>query len=260
MGIPYFWQPDSEPTPMKATTATLIATVTILVTNLTGCGLWKGHTEPANQLGSLSLGASSEMRPDPQGAKNDLMLAMARNEEQQGHYLAAAKKYREMLADEWHPVAARRLAINSIRLGEPDKADSLFAECLNADPTNAELLADAAYWKYLQDEFDASEELVRRGLEQDPYLARLHNNLGIVLANRGDTEGAIKAFQSAGCSRQQALANLGHAMLTAGKPDQAKEYLSQASQGSTPDPKASRTLAKLAGRSEVALTSGHSTK
>jgi tetratricopeptide (TPR) repeat protein len=248
---------------MKATTTTLIATVAILVPSLAGCGLWKDRTEPATQLGSLPLGgntASNDPRPDPRGAKSDLLLAMARNEEQQGHYLAAAKKYRELLAEEWHPVAARRLAINSIRLGEPAKADSLFAECLNADPTNADLLADAAYWKYLQGEFDASEELARRGLEQDPYLARLHNNLGLVLANRGDTEGSIKAFQSAGCSRQQATANLGHAMLSAGNRDQAKEYLSQASQGSSPDPKASRTIAKLAQRPEVVRTSGHSTK
>lgn len=248
---------------MKPSTVMLIATVAILIPNLTGCGLWKDRTEPASQLGSLPLGTGSsrdEAGPDPRGAKSDLLLAMARNDEQRGNYLAAARKYRELLAEERHPVAVHRLAINSIRLGEPDKADALFAECLTADPTNAELLADAAYWKYLQGEFGASEELARRGLEQDPYLPRLHNNLGLVLANRGDAEGALRAFQSAGCSRQQALANLGHAMLSAGNQDQAQEYLSQASQGTNPDPHASRTIAKLAQRPEVVRTSGHSTR
>ena len=193
-------------------------------TLLSGCGLWRKTENPLDQIGLPGqpiTRVANETKPNSRQAKIDLLLALAQNDEKDGQHLAAAKKYQEVLEIERHPRAVHRSAILALRLEDANKAESLFAESLAADPNNVELLADLAYWKYLQGQLDEAEGFVRRALTKDPYSPRARNHLGLILAQQGKTDAAIREFELAGCDRSQALSNARHAVASAGPARQA---------------------------------------
>lgn len=179
-----------------------------------GCGQMKPAIRPVNLSSGPQLLPAAEtepVKPNPEQAKIDLLMAMAKNDQRRGNYAAAAKKYQEVLNTLPLPEAYHRLAIVSVRLGDSTKAEQLFEEAIRLNPDHAELLADAAYFEYLQGDLVKAEQYARRGLKQDAYLVRLHNNMGLILAARGKDQEAVTEFRLSGIDQTAALANLDHA-------------------------------------------------
>ena len=239
-----------------------------LMIGLTGCAAWTKQQRPEESLsrtmGNLSASSLSDnnstAQPNTKQAQIELLMVFAQQDEQRHDYAAAVKKYQDILKLESNLTASHRIAVAWAHLGEHAQADKAMGDCLKAAPDNPEILADAAYLQYLQNHLDEAEKLSRRGLTLDPNLPRLHNNLGLILAQRNLPEAALQEFQLAGCSPQQAFANVGHAYALAGQFDKAQPYLQQASVGPSPDARAAKTQAIIAGRGAVVPASSYSTK
>lgn len=234
----------------------LLPLVWLVLSLATGCESWRKRDQTLDQAARASQPTIPEPKPNPRQAKIDLLLAMAQNDERDGQFLVAAKKYQEILEIERHPRAVHRSAILAVRLGDDDKAERLFAESIQAAPEDAEWLADVAYWKYLRGDLDAAQSMAQRAIKQGPYSARAHNHLGLILAQQGKTDAALRAFELAGCDRQQALANARHALLSNGQIAQADAL----AQRTATDP---RTVSNTASRSptnRVATMANYSTK
>ncbi|MFM2000890.1 MAG: hypothetical protein RI963_316 [Planctomycetota bacterium] len=223
-----------------------------------GCGPLKPAIRPVNLSSGPQLLPAAEtepVKPNPEQAKIDLLMAMAKNDQRRGNHAAAAKKYQEVLNTVPLPEAYHRLAIVSVRLGDSAKAEQLFAQAIRMNPEHAELLADAAYFEYLRGDLAKAEQYARQGLERDAYLARLHNNLGLILAAQGKDQAAVTEFRLSGIDQTAALANLDHARRRQGAMTDSRHNL-------PPD----ATLAKQAPpeqatvSSGVEMTAGYSTK
>jgi tetratricopeptide (TPR) repeat protein len=198
---------------------------------------------------------------DVKQTQTDLLLALGTNYENHGNLTAAAKAYQDVLALGPHPEAAHRLALVSLKQGEPERALELLKSCVSATPGDQELLTDLGYALYLGGDLAGAEEWTRRGLALDGRHPRALTNLGLILACTDRVEEALQAFQRAGCSEADALSNVGHALLVHGYAEPAEHYLRLAAQASRPSAKASETLSKLASRSgTTAIPASYSTR
>lgn len=206
--------PASESAPVIPSLGSFGPLAALLGILVCGCGQLKPAIRPVNLSSGPQLLPAAEtepVKPNPEQAKIDLLMAMAKNDQRRGNHAAAAKKYQEVLNMIPLPEAYHRLAIVSVRLGDATKAEQLFAEAIRINPDHAELLADAAYFEYLQGDLAKAEQYARQGLKQDAYLARLHNNLGLILAAQGKDKEAVTEFRLSGIDQTAALANLNHA-------------------------------------------------
>lgn len=79
----------------------------------------------------------------------------------------------------------------------------------------------------LQKKTDEAESEFRKALESGAASATTHNNLGVVLARRGDLQGALEQFQF-GADEAAAHNNLAVALLEAGQYEQSREELVKA--------------------------------
>lgn len=191
----------------------------LLGISICGCGPLKPAIRPVNLSSGPQLLPAAEtepVKPNPEQAKIDLLMAMAKNDQRRGNHAAAAKKYQEVLNTVPLPEAYHRLAIVSVRLGDSAKAEQLFAQAIRMSPDHAELLADAAYFEYLRGDLAKAEQYARQGLKRDAYLARLHTNLGLILAAQGKDQAAVTEFRLSGIDQTAALANLDHARRSQG--------------------------------------------
>ena len=206
--------PASESAHVRPSLALSGPCVALLGILVCGCGPLKPAIRPVNLSSGPQLLPAAEtepVKPNPEQAKIDLLMAMAKNDQRRGNHAAAAKKYQEVLNTIPLPEAYHRLAIVSVRLGVSAKAEELFAQAIRMSPDHAELLADAAYFEYLRGDLVKAEQYARRGLKRDAYLARLHNNLGLILAAQGKDQEAVTEFRLSGIDQTAALANLDHA-------------------------------------------------
>ena len=97
-----------------------------------------------------------------------------------------------------------------------------FDLALKIDPSNPEILCDRGYGLYLRRRFAEAEASLRAAIAADRSHARSHNNLGLVLAARGDKDAALAEFVRAGCDRSDARANLALVLAMQGKLPEAK--------------------------------------
>jgi Flp pilus assembly protein TadD len=103
----------------------------------------------------------------------------------------------------WH-----RLAVTYDKVGQAEYAGSCYERSLQLDPQNAELWTDFGYGKLLRGDLMGAEQCCRQAIWLNRQLARAHNNLGIVLAQSGNSDLAIEQFRLAGCDTDQAHRNL----------------------------------------------------
>jgi len=98
------------------------------------------------------------------------------------------------------------------------------AAALKADPT---VHNNLGYNLFLQDKPEAAEAEFRRALEFDAAFATARNNLGAVLARRGDLDGALEQFQMT-ADPATAHNNLAVVLFEAGKYEQSRQQLIKA--------------------------------
>ncbi len=164
----------------------------------------------------------------------------------------AVKRIKETL-----PKVVRPLS--EVRIGYDGKQVVVKSELGNFDPLTGQMVLDfevrqlhedvvrvlrpsagrdrarIAYELYLEasqldedpETMDQAEQLYRRALRYDPWLAIVYTNLGNIRFRRGDEEQAEKLYRSAldieGC-QPEAQYNLGYMMLHRGRPDEAIDY------------------------------------
>jgi tetratricopeptide (TPR) repeat protein len=90
-----------------------------------------------------------------------------------------------------------------------------------------ELYLEASQFDEDPETMDQAEQLYRRALKYDPWLAIVYTNLGNIRFRRGDEEQAEKLYRAAldiEQSQPEAQYNLGYMMLHRGSPDRAIEF------------------------------------
>ncbi len=154
----------------------------------------------------------------------DVRFALGRTHEEEGRPDQAEAAYRSALErDPRRADAEARLAILADRKGDGAGADRHFERALKLEPANPETLCDRGYSLYLRRRWSDAEASLRRALAADPAHPRAHNNLGLVLARRGDTDGALAEFARAGADRSDARANLALVLALEGRLDESRD-------------------------------------
>lgn len=109
-------------------------------------------------------------------------------------------------------------------LGDFTAGERALREAMAQDAGSARLHNDLGYNLLLQNKTEAAEGEFRRALELNPKSATPRNNLGVVLARRGDLQGALEQFQSV-ADAATAHNNLAVILLETGRYEQSREEL-----------------------------------
>jgi Flp pilus assembly protein TadD len=172
--------------------------------------------------------------PSPKTAADDVplacfggdpQLANAAALERAGKIEQAIEAYSERVrqnpdcGDAYH-----RLGILHDRINEPVQAQQYYHAALHNKDDDAQVLCDLGYSQYLQRRLREAESTLRQAIKLDPNLARAHSNLALVLAHSGRHREAKAEFARAGCSKAEALSNLGYALLWNQERDAAREH------------------------------------
>ena len=153
----------------------------------------------------------------------DVQVAFGRSLEDSGNLDGAEAAYRDALKHDPHRADAQaRLAVLCDRKGDTKGSALHFAAATRLDPRNPEIPCDQGYGFYLRRRWGDAEASLRRAIELDPRHARSHNNLGLVLARKGDDDGALAEFGRAGCDPADARSNLGLILAMEGRFAEAK--------------------------------------
>jgi Tfp pilus assembly protein PilF len=154
----------------------------------------------------------------------DIEVAMGRSLEEEGKLEEAESSYLSALKrDPKRADAEARLAILSDKKGDAAAADKHFARALKLKPKDPEILCDQGYSLYLRRRWADAEASLRKAIALNRSHARSHNNLGLVLARRGDNDAALREFALAGCDPSDARANLGLVLALEGRLEEAKK-------------------------------------
>ena len=196
---------------------------------LSGCGGLdhRKFARPPHPSASLLDSGPTAKVTSQQAA--DVQFAIGREHEDANRLDDAEAAYRSALGK--NPKRAdieRRLAIVLDQKGMTSEADQHFEGALKLTPKDPELLCDRGYCFYLRGEADAAEKLVRAALAVAPKHSRSHTNLGLILASRGDTGGAMAEFGRAGTDPADARSNLALALALGGKVEAARDQYAQA--------------------------------
>lgn len=186
-----------------------LAIGTTLVLLLVGGCVGKGKRPLWAQREKRSATAKSESVVLNARQTADVRLALGRTAEQQQNWRAASTIYRQLLEENpRHPEATHRLAILYDRQGDYEQSSQWFQRALKLKPGDPDLFCDIGYSHYSQGRYREAESHLKQAVAVAPDHARSHNHLGLVLAQKGDREGAFDAFRRANCSPAQAHANL----------------------------------------------------
>ncbi|MDA1051394.1 MAG: tetratricopeptide repeat protein [Planctomycetota bacterium] len=176
------------------------AIVGLLVTS--GCHLIK--TAPPSPP-PVSLEDSAETR-----------MSLAKLRERHGETTEAAELYQAILRDDPQNQAAHhRLAVIAAQGQQLDLADHHFEQALASGKPTAELLSDRAYAHYLRDELEMAENAARASLALEPHNAAAHNNLALILGDKGQFDASLAEFREA-VDEAEAQSNFAYVKAMAG--------------------------------------------
>ena len=112
-------------------------------------------------------------------------------------------------------------------IGRTGDALDVFARARTLDPSNGLPLVDAATVYLMNGERDRAAAAFTEAISVDPTLARAHNGLGVIAAERKDYPAALEHWQRAVSldpSDFRTLFNLGDLLITLGRPREARPY------------------------------------
>jgi Tfp pilus assembly protein PilF len=125
-------------------------------------------------------------------------------------------------ANAWH-----ELGLLYDELGDLTAGESALREAVARDAESDRLHNNLGYNLLLQNKAEEAEAEFRRALKLNPKSATTRNNLGTVLARRGDRQGALEQFQLA-ADAATAHNNLAVVLLETGQYEQSREELVKA--------------------------------
>jgi tetratricopeptide (TPR) repeat protein len=166
---------------------------------------------------------------------------LAKTSIQMGKYQEALHECEAMLAlnDKYFNALSLAGFVHN-RLGENEKAIEYLLKAADIEPENKLLLLDLAQVLATSGRPEEAIEVYSRLIAQYPNDFRIYQNLGITYGGTGDLEKSIESLKKAIELHPTALAlfNLGVALETTGKIDEAigylKAYLRMTPEGSTP--------------------------
>ena len=172
-----------------------------------------------------ALRGDGEVKVTGRGAA-DVQFALGRSLEAADRPAEAETAYRKALEnDPKRGDVHARLAILCDGKGDFEEGSDHFARALRRNPKDAELICDRGYHESIQHHLEKAEADFRKAIALEPGHARSHANLAMVLARRGDSDGALEEFARAGCEPADARANLGLVLALEGRyPDAEKAY------------------------------------
>ena len=197
------------------------AAILTLALLLAGCGHLRDRRPPEHESTKLLRTGSSKKFTARQSA--DVQAALGRSLENSNDFAAAKGAYLEALRNDPRRAETHaRLAMILDQEGDAKGADKHFSEAARQAPRDPEILCDRGYYLYLHRRWSDAEESLRLALKADSRHARSHNNLGLVLARRGDADGALAEFGRAGCDEADARANLALVLAQEGRMEEAR--------------------------------------
>jgi len=191
-----------------------------------GCRGGAGRRGEHASAGLLSSGRAGKVT---RRQAADVEVALGRSLEEAGDREGAESAYRDALRkDPKRADAEGRLAVLADERGDRKAAAEHFDRALKLAPRDPEILCDRGYSLYLERRWAEAEACLRKALKESPRHARGHNNLGLVLARRGDRDAALAEFARAGCDRADAQANLALVLAMEGRLEDARELYTAA--------------------------------
>ena len=172
-------------------------------------------------------------QPRPEVAQSDFLshyhLGIAFR--QKGHHAEAVKEFRRGRdAGEDEGLLARAEAETLLLAGHDTEAIGIYRRLADEGPASPKVWNELAVCHHRAGRVGEAEKAYRRALEMDASYAFAANNLGVLLMERGDANGARAALDSAVQSRRlvESLANLGLIAAAAGRPDAALAHFREA--------------------------------
>ena len=115
-------------------------------------------------------------------------------------------------------------------VGRTGEALEVFTRARSLDPANGLPLVDAATVHLMNGDRERAASAFNDALTLDPTLARAHNGLGVIAAQRKDYTAALDHWRQAvalDSSDYRTLFNLGDLLITLGRPAEARPYWEQ---------------------------------
>jgi Tfp pilus assembly protein PilF len=133
------------------------------------------------------------------------------------------------------PILLQRLGVLYLQENQPREAIRALEQASALMPENGETHMWLGFAYFLNQQFDDAEESYVRALLHNPDQTDAHNFLGLLHAERGDTQKALNEFEIAladpaypPVSRMRVNYNLGKLYFETDQPDVALTYLQQA--------------------------------
>ncbi len=189
-----------------------------------------------------SSGTQTAKTPSPPAEKSpilttkqkaDMQYEIGRNLERTGDAEHAAVAYHEALKlDPSRGDAALRLAMFCDRHGRFKDSAELYQKALAVASKEASpaIFCAMGHSLSLQRRWSESEAMFKQVIALSPGHSGAHNNLGLVLAHKGDVNGAMSEFRQAGLLPADAHSNLALVMSMEGRVDLARQHYALALQ------------------------------
>jgi Tfp pilus assembly protein PilF len=142
----------------------------------------------------------------------DVQVAMGRTLEKQDASRALAAYQDALKRDPSRSDAALRAAALLDQQGKFADSEEYYRKAEAAQPGSAKVACNRGYSLYLQHRWPEAEAALRQALDRQPDLRQAHNNLGLVLAQTGHTDEALREFRKAGLDEADARVNLAFAL------------------------------------------------
>lgn len=185
---------------------------------LLGPGCRQSEKTPSVHASAELLNPAGDGKKVAPAQAADIQVVLGRSLEEAGQAAEAEDAYRRALENAPKRADAHaRLAVLLDLKGDFDGGAKHFAEAARLEPKNPEWRCDEGYHFAIQRRWAEAEASLRKAIALDPRHARSHNNLGMVLAHRGDDEAALAEFARAGLDASDARANLGLILASEGR-------------------------------------------
>jgi len=172
---------------------------------VTGIAMLCGCASTGGQ-GKSSIFASKTTQPTKNYTQE---ISLARLSERNGNHTSAKKIYRHILNESpEHQVAQHRMGVIAGREGDYDVAIELLVKA-SKQGDNAEIYSDLGYVHYLKHDLENAEQAIATALQIDPDHKSAQTNMGILLAEQGRDQEALRLFRRT-TSEAEALNNLAY--------------------------------------------------
>lgn len=169
--------------------------------------------------------------PEPAGGNGPLAekaaLGLGRCAQASGRAREAIPLLQEFIKERPSASTWDELGLLYDELGDLAAGESALREAVARDAESDRLHNNLGYNLLLQNKAEPAEGEFRRALELNPKSITSRNNLGVVLARRGDLQGALEQFQLA-ADAASAHNNLAVVLLEMGQYEKSREELVKA--------------------------------